>query len=122
MARQMIGGQEIMDLRKEGTQFDMVNVWVGDDKDTHYAKEWHKWIETVEYPEIVIEDKDNLAALDLRFVFGLTVLIQGKDPDRLLKVYEKVGKCSPSRVLLFYSNDSYVDIMDSKGLLSGIIE
>lgn len=117
----MIGAKELIDLRREGLIPELVNVWVGDD-DKHYSGEWHKYSDTREYPEITVEDKDNINALDFRFAFGLTVFIRGRDVDRMLEVYKKINKCLPDRVLIFNHNNTSVEIMDSKGLLSGIIE
>jgi hypothetical protein len=117
----MIGADKLVELRKEGLIPELVNVWVGDD-DKYYSGEWHKYSDTQEYPEITVENKDNITGLDFRFAFGLTVFIRGRDIDRMLKVYEKINKCLPDRVLIFNHNDTAVEIMDSKGLLSGIIE
>jgi hypothetical protein len=76
----------------------------------------------MEFPSVTVEDKDNIGALDFRFVFNSTVFIRGKDTDRMLKVYEKVNKCHPARVLIFNCNDTEIEILDNKGLLSGTIE
>jgi hypothetical protein len=117
----MIGANELVDLRKQHITPEIVDVWVGDDN-KYYSGQWFKYSDTQEYPSITVEDNDNLNALDFRFAFGLTIFIRGRDTDRMLKVYEKVNKCLPERVLIFNCEGTQVEIMDSKGLLSGIIE
>lgn len=117
----MIGADELVELRKEHVHPEIVDIWVGDE-DKYYSSVWHQYIETQEFPEITVEDKDNINALDFRFAFGLTIFIRGRNVDRMLKVYEKVSKCLPERVFIFNCNDTQVEIIDSKGLLSGIIE
>jgi hypothetical protein len=117
----MIGANELVELRKQHITPEIVDVWVGDDN-KYYSGQWFKYSDTQEYPSITVEDNDNLNALDFRFAFGLTIFIRGRDTDRMLKVYEKVNKCLPERVLIFNCEGTQVEIMDSKGLLSGIIE
>jgi hypothetical protein len=87
-----------------------------------YEKEWHKYIETIDYPAILIEKKDNIESIDFRFAYGLTIFVRGDNADRLLSVYEKITKCLPERVLLMFqmTNDE-IQILDNKGLLSGTI-
>jgi hypothetical protein len=117
----MIGANELVELRKQHITPEIVDVWVGDDN-KYYSGQWFKYSDTQEHPSITVEDNDNLNALDFRFAFGLTIFIRGRDTDRMLKVYEKVNKCLPERVLIFNCEGTQVEIMDSKGLLSGIIE
>ena len=121
MAWEMIGIDKLFEIRKEGYKPEAVDVWVGDDDDPHYEREWHKHIETINYPAILIENKDNIEALDFRFVFGLTIFVRGDNADRLLEVYRKITKCLPERVLLMFGEGDEVQILDNKGLLSGTI-
>ena len=121
MARHMIGIKELIEVKKDFIP-EIVEVYVGNDSDQHYAKEWHKYIETLEHPSIVIEDKDNLHGIDWRFVFKSTVFIRGNDTDRMIKVYEFINKYMPERVFIFHNEKDHTEIIDSKGLLSGIIE
>lgn len=116
----MIGADEIIKLRSEGKKPFWVNIWVGEVRDD-MAHEWHKWIESLDNPVVDIDVKENLEALDFRFAHRMLVLIRGDNPDKLLKVYEKITAVQPERVLMFYGDKS-IDILDSKGLLSGIIE
>jgi hypothetical protein len=117
----MIGIQELIEVKKDFIP-ELIEVYVGDDSDQHFAKEWHKYRETIEYPSIVIEDKDNLHNVDWRFAFKSTVFIRGNDTDRMIKVYELINKCMPERIFIFHNEKDYTEIIDSKGLLSGIIE
>jgi len=118
----MIGINELIEVKKDKIIPEIVEVYVGDDIDKHYSKSWYKYSDTIEYPLLVIEDKDNLNAIDYRFAFRSTVFIRGNDTDRMIKVYEKINKCNPERVLIFHCDKTQVEIIDSKGLLSGIIE
>ena len=118
----MIGIKELIEVKKNWLNPEIVELYVGDDSDQYYAKEWHKHSDTMEHPSIVIEDKDNLNGIDFRFAFKSTVFIRGSDVDRMIAVYEKVNKCNPERVFIFHNEGSQTEIMDSKGLLSGIIE
>lgn len=117
----MIGVQELIEVKKDSIP-EIIEVYVGDDSDQFYAQTWHKYMETIEHPSIVIEDKDNLHNIDWRFVFKSTVFIRGNDTDRMIKVYEKVNKYLPERVFIFHNEKDHTEIIDSKGLLSGIIQ
>lgn len=117
----MIGITELIEVKKDFIP-ELIEVYVGDDSDQHFAKEWHKYSDTMEYPSIVIEDKDNLHSIDWRFAFKSTVFIRGNDTDRMIKVYEFINKHLPERVFIFHSEGKQTEIIDSKGLLSGIIE
>lgn len=117
----MIGIDKVFEIRKEGYKPELINIWVGDDEDPHYEKTWHNYIETIDYPAVLIESKDNIDSIDFRFVYGLTLFVRGDSPDRLLKVYEKITKCFPERVLLMFNEGNEIQILDNKGLLSGSI-
>ena len=117
----MIGIKELIEVKKDFIP-ELVEVYVGDDSDQHFAKEWHKYLDTMEYPSIVIENKDNLHNIDWRFAFKSTVFIRGNDTDRMIKVYEFINKHLPERVFIFHNEGKQTEIIDSKGLLSGIIE
>ena len=122
MAWHMIGVAELIDLKKDKIIPEIVEILVGDNFDNYYSKEWHKWQDTVDYPRITIEDKDNLHAIDWRFVFQSTVFIRGDDPKRMIDVYNKAMKYKPERVFIFHQDKDETEIIDSKGLLSGIIK
>jgi hypothetical protein len=122
MAWHMIGVKELIKVKVEHMNPEIVELYVGDDSDQYYAKNWHKYSDTMEYPSLVIEDKDNLSAVDFRFAFKSTVFIRGNDVDRMIKVYKLVNKCNPKRVFIFHNDKSQTEIIDSKGLLSGIID
>lgn len=118
----MIGLDKLLEVRKNGVTPEVVNIWVGEDRDPHYEGEWHKYSDTQEYPAVLIEPKDNLDSFDFRGMFGLTVFIRGDNSSRMLKVYEKINKCKPDRVLIFHCGKVDIEILDSKGLLSGILD
>ena len=117
----MIGVKELIEVKKDFIP-EIIEVYVGSDSDQHYAKEWHKYTETIDHPSVVIEDKDNLHNVDWRFAFKSTIFIRGDDTDRMLKVYQFINKYNPERVFIFHNEKNHTEILDSKGLLSGIIE
>jgi hypothetical protein len=39
-----------------------------------------------------------------------------------VKVFEKINKCKPERVFIFNCGKVDIEILDSKGLLSGILD
>lgn len=117
----MIGIQELIEVKKDFIP-EIVEVYVGDDSDQYFAKEWHKYTETIDHPSIVIEDKDNLHNIDWRFGFNSTVFIRGNDTARMIDVYNHVTKWGAERVFIFHNDGNQTEIIDSKGLLSGIIE
>ena len=91
------------------------------DDDPYYEGAWHKYSDTQQYPSIIVEPSDNVDALDFRPMFGMTVFIRGDMPEKMLKVYERIERCKPERVMIFNHGKDEVEILDSKGLLSGII-
>ena len=99
----MIGAKELMELKKDFIP-DSIN------HDSLYD------------PSIVVEDKDNLHSVDWRFAFKSTVFIRGNNTDRMIKVYELISKYLPERVFIFHNEGDQTEIIDSKGLLSGILE
>jgi hypothetical protein len=118
----MIGLDKLLEVRKSGVTPEVINIWVGEDRDPHYEGVWHKYSDTQKYPSIVIEPKDNLDSFDFRGMFGLVVFIRGESSNRMLKVYEKINKHKPERVFIFNCGKLDIEILDSKGLLSGILD
>jgi len=117
----MRGAKELTALRVEGLKPDWLRVFVGEGD--YMSGEWYKWRETIKDPCVDIEDDDDIGLIDFRFVVGLEVILTGSNPDRLLAVYEKMTKYNPRRLILFHSNeDQSVEILDNRGILSGILE
>lgn len=115
----MQGLKELMELRKKGLNPKLVSVWVGKGNDS----EWHKYSDTMEYPYIAIEPDDDLNLIDYRVFVGSDILLRGDNADRLLKVYSEISLRKPKRLILIHPiENGAVEIMDTKGLLSGILE
>lgn len=115
----MKGFNELLKLRKDGLEPKLVSVWVGDAEHS----DWHKYSDTMEYPYLAIEPGDNLDLLEYRVIAGCDVLLRGEDQDRLLKVYSEMSLRKPKRLILICGiEDNAVEILDSKGFLSGILE
>jgi hypothetical protein len=118
----MKGIKEITSLRINKFKPELVNVWVGNG-DLHMATEWYKYSDTMDYPQLQIENEDIIGLIDFRFVIDLEVILSGDNSDRLMDVYEKMTRYNPKRLVLLYEEkNGSVEILDNKGLLSGILE
>lgn len=117
----MRGFNELMKLRKSEVKPKLISVWVGNDVGNSH--DWHKYTDTMEYPYLLIENDDNLDLIDYRVIAGADVLLRGDNVDRLLKVYSEMTLRNPKRLILIHPvENGAVEIMDTKGLLSGILE
>lgn len=118
----MKGIKEITSLRINKFKPELVNVWVGNG-DLHMANEWYKYSDTMNYPQLQIENEDIVGLIDFRFVIDLEIILSGDNSDRLIEVYEKMTRHNPKRLVLLYEEkNGSVEILDNKGLLSGILE
>lgn len=65
-------------------------------------------------PEVHISADDDIAALDFRFLHGLTVLLQGSDRGRLRAAFRRIRQFSPERIITS-SNDIFDDYRLNSG-------
>jgi hypothetical protein len=74
-------------------------VWISLGKSPDCAR-WDKNADTLPYPEIEILPTENIDALDLRFVVGLTVhLSGGRDYKKSRKLHQKLLASKAMRVI-----------------------
>lgn len=50
-------------------------------------------------PEIYVDADEKIEALDLRFLVGVTVHLQGQDKDRLRAAHAQLRRCRPARII-----------------------
>lgn len=83
----MIGHMPLIQIRMAHKRPKAVWIWVGIPR-TNWAANWHEFEDLQSHPEIVIEPSDNPKNLDLRFLVGLQVHIDGDDTtDRIYGVH-----------------------------------
>jgi hypothetical protein len=70
----MRGHEALITLRREKKR--PQGVWISHNRSSDCLS-WHLYADTLPYPEIEILPTENPAALDLRFVVGLTVHVNG---------------------------------------------
>lgn len=110
----MRGHEQIIAMRKRGVRPDVVFIWCGKDG-IGSCLDWH--LETPKHPEIEIADTDALSGLDLRFVVGLVVSINGLDPLRVAAVHAGCMAAGAKRVV---SAAVYFDRPGSEGVTGRI--
>jgi hypothetical protein len=67
---------------------------------------WSRVPELLPFPEVSVEDRDNLDALDLRFVVGLPVLVDiGPDVERMKRLVLACEAAGAARVYGFSHRD-----------------
>jgi hypothetical protein len=76
----MKGAKELIDLRRRGIKPASVCLY-----DFEFDTDWLKW---GELPRITVH-KDKISDIDLRFVVGMTVMIESYSQDRADHLYEK---------------------------------
>lgn len=81
----MIGHMPLIEIRKAGKAPKAVWIWVGMDG-KKWAASWADFEDTLAHPKVCIEDKDRIDQLDLRFLVGMQVHIDGND-DRVLEAH-----------------------------------
>jgi hypothetical protein len=76
----MKGAKELLELRKQGIKPASVCLM-----DYEFDTDWLKW---GELPRITVH-KDKISDIDLRFVVGMTVMIESYNQDRADHLFEK---------------------------------
>jgi hypothetical protein len=93
----MKGEHSLIKQRING--FKPFGVWISH-APTPYFDEWHKNGTTFLYPEIQILQYENPAALDLRFVIGLTVHVSGcNDYRKSRRLHDALVEAKAARVI-----------------------
>lgn len=87
----MTGHEMIIEMRKRHKRPKSVWVWLGINP-LSLAALWPDLPDFWAFPEVDVDPKDTIEALDLRFLVGLQVHIDGNDTrERLLKMHRQVS-------------------------------
>ena len=105
----MIGDKALIRMRLAHKRPKAVWVWVGI-TDLPWASSWHLYSDLWAHPEIVIEPKDNIKSLDLRFLTGLQVHIDGNDTtDRMFAAHVACMKAGAKQVFTLHDGELIYD-------------
>ena len=99
----MIGHMPLVEIRKAGMRPKAVWVWVGMDG-KKWASSWADFEDHLAHPQVCIEDKDNIGALDLRLLVGMQVHIDGND-DRVLEAHLASLKAGAKDVFTLWNGE-----------------
>lgn len=111
----MIGHKQLIRMRKAHKRPKSVWLWVGMDKGS-WAARWHLYSDLWAFPEVLIEPKDNIKSLDLRFLVNLQVHISGKDLDRLVQAHLACMKAGAKDVFTLMNDELVWDKGEKIGL------
>lgn len=101
----MIGHMPLIALRMAHKRPKAVWLWVGIPPN-NWAANWHEFEDLLAHPEVVIEPSDNPKILDLRFLVGLQVHIDGNDTDdRMFGVHLACMAAGASDVFTFHNGE-----------------
>lgn len=92
----MRGHEAVIEMRQQGRVPQAIRLHVGGDLSAYYWRDWPTYTTTA---QVHIPDDDSLGRLDLRFVVGLLVWVDGADADRVEAVEAAVKGAGASRVL-----------------------
>lgn len=85
----MRGDKQFIAYRLEGNPVRDGIVYI----DTDPGVKWNReWMAHGDHAHVVVEPKDHLATLDLRFAYGLTAKVEGSDEKRVQAVAEQAKK------------------------------
>ena len=113
----MRGHTQLIAMRKDGLVPDVVLVETNPELFTA-VHDWHEYSPT--RAQVRIEATDNPDAADLRFLVGLSVMVNGNDLDRVRRVGKACERAKASRVITFVQraiNDRFeiVEMTDTAG-------
>ena len=95
----MKGHQELIRLRTEGAK--IRSLWIYHGKDP--SKQWSRWdkaMQTLDYPDVEIEQHEDPNMLDLRYVIGMTVHVSGcRDYKKSVKLHQALIKAKARQVI-----------------------
>lgn len=112
----MIGHMALISIRKAHKRPEAVWVWVGTGREK-WAARWPEFSDLYAHPEIVIEAKDNPKTLDLRFLKGLQVHVDGNDKtDRILGTHLACLIAGAKDVFTFHQGELIYDRGEDYGI------
>ena len=98
----MRGHLPLIALRRRGMR--PSSVWLSLDLPDPSAADWHLWSKTA---AIDIDKADGIGSLDLRFVVGMQVHIQGLNADRCLALHQACMDANASRVVTHVARSTH---------------
>jgi len=115
----MRGHEALIAMRRQGLRPAMV--WIGTSPDA--SNLWRDWQRcSPAHARIQIDPEDRPAMLDLRWVIGLTVAIDGHDFDRVQAVADACQQHEAARVIAVHvaadqhQQHQVLTVIDSKGV------
>lgn len=112
----MIGHIPLVRMRLAHKRPKAVWIWVGITQ-LPWAASWHKYSDLWAHPEIVIEPKDNPKYLDLRFLTGLQVHVDGNDTtDRIFATHLACMKAGAREVFTLHNGELIIDKGEEVGI------
>lgn len=95
----MKGHQELIRLRTEGAKIRSLWIYHGKDKSKQWSR-WDKTMQTLDYPDVEIEQHEDPSMLDLRYVIGLTVHVAGScDYKKSVKLHKALVQAKARQVI-----------------------
>ena len=105
----MIGDIALIRMRLAHKRPEAVWVWVGIDR-LKSAASWHKFSDLWAHPELTIEPGDKIKELDLRFLVGLQVHIDGDDTtERVLAAHLACLQAGAKDVFTLHQGELIID-------------
>ena len=105
----MIGDIALIRMRLAHKRPEAVWVWVGIDR-LKSAASWHKFSDLWAHPHINIEPSDKIKELDLRFLVGLDVHLDGNDStDRVLAAHLACLMAGAKAVFTYHNGELIID-------------
>jgi hypothetical protein len=96
----MRGHDLLIKLRLKGFRPALVELTVDRPMPAWYWREWHTEVPHVPVQaRILIDQNDSPELLDLRFVVGMSVKVEGDNPARVARAYDAALKAGAKRVI-----------------------
>lgn len=94
----MLGHDAIIAMRQRGRKPALV--YLDTMRDHSPVPSWRDWPEVAPaFPTVWVQPADVPSRLDLRFVFGLTVVVSGTDADRVARLADAAHQAGALRVI-----------------------
>jgi hypothetical protein len=95
----MKGHQELIRMRTEGARIRSLWIYHGKDPSKQWSH-WDKTMQTLDYPDVEIQQHEDPRMLDLRYVIGMTVHVFGcHDYKKSVKLHEALVNAKAKQVI-----------------------
>lgn len=112
----MQGDKQLIAYRLEGNPIRDGIVYI----DTDAGVKWNRvWMRDGDHAHVVVEPKDFVPTLDLRFAYGLTAKVEGSDAHRVDSVAEQAKKHAARVLTVVWADGEFGphQITDTKGIM-----